>query len=79
MNQQAGLGRASQLQSDPFADFEIPTELVPSLNRHRENIARFVISLHSLGLGEKEIESSVSLIVDSYKDELLSAIRAMKR
>ena len=70
---------ASQGKNDPLTGIEIPAALLPSLNRHRENLARLVLSLQSLGLDEKQIESSVSVIIASYKDELISAIKAIVR
>ena len=64
------------LSTDMFRDLEIPAELEESLLRHRENLARLVMSLRSAGVKDAQIEESVSIIVVSYKDEL---IRAMKR
>ena len=67
------------MQKDPFADLEIPEPLQESLQRHRENLAQLVVNLHSVGVHEEQIEASVSVIVDSYKEELLRAIKAMVR
>ena len=64
---------------DPFADLVIPAPLQESLERHRENLATLVANLQSAGVHEAQIEASVSVIVDSYKQELLRAIRAMVR
>jgi hypothetical protein len=47
------------------------------LQRHRENLGQLVRSLHSAGLNDQQIEASVSLIVESYKEELLRAIKAL--
>lgn len=66
-------------QSDPFADLHIPEQLQQSLQRHRENLATLVANLQSVGVHESQIEASVSVIVDSYKQELLRAIKAMVR
>ncbi len=64
---------------DPFGDLEIPAELQSSLDRHRQNLARLIVSLKSAGLSEEQIESSVSVVVASYKDELTRAIKMMMR
>jgi hypothetical protein len=68
---------SSWVQDDPFADLEIPEVLQQSLARHRENLARLVVSLQSAGLNDQQIETSVSVMVESYKEELLRAIRAL--
>ena len=65
--------------SDPFSGLEIPEPLQESMQRHRDNLARLVINLQSLGLSEPQIESSVSAVVDSYKEELLRAIKVLVR
>lgn len=67
----------SVLTKDPFAGIEIPEQLQESLQRHRENLARLVASLQSVGVSEAQIEASISVIVDSYKEELLRAIKVM--
>ena len=66
-------------QEDPFCDIEIPEQLQDSLRRHRENLARLVASLQSVGVSEAQIEASISVIVESYKEELLRAIKMMVR
>ena len=65
--------------SDAFGDLEIPEPLQESMRRHRENLARLVANLESMGLSESQIEASVSVIVDSYKEELLRAIKVLVR
>jgi hypothetical protein len=67
---------SAALREDPFHDLEIPVELEESLQRHREHLARLVVTLRSAGVDDAQIEESVSVIVASYKDEL---VRAMKR
>ncbi len=64
-------------QSDPFEGSDIPDALQFSLQRHRENLARLVRSLQSAGLHEQQIEASVSVIIESYKEELIRAIEAL--
>lgn len=62
---------------DPFAELEVPEALQESLARHRDNLARLVASLRSAGLGEAQIELSVSVMVDSYKQELIRTIKEL--
>ena len=62
---------------DPFAGIDIPRPLQASLRRHREHLARLIANLQSVGLDEASIEASVTVIVESYKTELLGAIRSM--
>jgi hypothetical protein len=69
----------SWLEPDPFADLEIPEALQSSLERHRRNLAGLIVNLQSVGVSEEQIEASVSVIVASYKDELVRAIRMMMR
>lgn len=64
------------MNQDPFGELEIPAELEENIQRHREHLMRLVLSLRSAGVDEAQIEESVSVIVASYKDELL---RLMKR
>ena len=66
-------------QRDPFADLHIPEPLQESLQRHRENLAKLVANLQSVGVHESQIEASVSVMVDSYKQELLRAMKAVVR
>lgn len=64
---------------DPFEGLEVPDALHASLQRHRENLAHLVRSLQSAGVGEEQIEASVTVVVESYRDELLRAIKNMMR
>jgi hypothetical protein len=67
------------LERDPFGDIDIPAELEESLQRHREHLARLVMSLRSAGVSDAQIEESVSVIVASYKDELIRTMKRMVR
>ena len=64
-------------KADPFADLQIPEQLQESMQRHRQNLATLIANLQSMGLSESQIEQSVSVIVDSYKEELLRAIKTL--
>lgn len=68
---------STAIQIDPFAELDVPEALQESLARHRENLARFVASLRSAGLNEAQIEVSVSVMVDSYKQELIRTIKGL--
>jgi len=65
--------------SDPYAGLEIPEELQASMERHRANVLNLVKNLQSAGISEAQIEASVSVIVASYREELLRAIKSMMR
>ncbi len=66
-------------EQDPFQVFEIPPQLEESLKRHRENLEKLICSLQMVGISEAQIEESVSVIVASYKEELVQTIKALKR
>lgn len=65
--------------ADPFADVHVPEALQASLQRHRENLAGLIRNLQSAGISEEQIEASISVIVASYRDELLRAVKSMMR
>jgi hypothetical protein len=67
------------LQQDNFGDVDVPPELQESLQRHRDNLIRLITSLRSAGISDEQIETSVNVIVSSYKEELLLAIKTMVR
>lgn len=64
---------------DPFEGLDIPPALEASFQRHRQHLADLVVSLRQAGVSEEQIEVSVNVIVESYKGELLHAIKAMRR
>lgn len=64
---------------DPFSDLDIPPELEQSLQRHREHLLRLVLSLRSVGMSEPQIEESVTILISSYKEELLRAMKGVAR
>ncbi len=70
---------AVSIEIDPFAEIQVPEALQESLQRHRSNLATLIRSLEAVGLTDAQIESNVSVIVASYKEELLRAIKAMVR
>ncbi len=73
--------RIDQLQPGPSAaePLEIPAELLSSVTRHQAHLAQLITSLQAAGLQDDMIESSVRVLVDSYADELTTAIRGMAK
>jgi hypothetical protein len=63
------------MADDAYQGLDIPVELEESLRRHREHLARLVLSLRSAGFSREQIEESVSAIIASYKTELMAALR----
>jgi len=55
----------------------IPEELRMSVARHQENLLRLMESLRAAGMEEAQIEAAVTTLIDSYKQELLEASRAL--
>ncbi len=55
----------------------VPPALRASLARHRDHLARLVGNLRVAGVDEAKIEASVTVLVESYKAELLGAIKLM--
>lgn len=70
---------SSWTAGNPFADLQIPEPLQESMRRHRDNLLKLVTNLQSTGLSETQIEVNVSIIVESYKEELLRAIKVLER
>jgi hypothetical protein len=62
--------------SDAFS-ISVPESLRPSLERHQANLVRLVESLRAAGMDEAKIEAAVTTLIDSYKTELLAAIKAL--
>jgi hypothetical protein len=73
--------RIDQLRPIPTAaaPLEIPAELLHSVSRHQAHLAALIASLQAAGLQDDMIETSVRTLVDSYADELTTAIRAMAK
>lgn len=76
-----GFLRIDQLQPAPTTaePLEIPAELLSSVQRHQSHLAALVASLRAAGLQEDMIDSSIRTLVDSYADELTTAIRQMMK
>jgi hypothetical protein len=55
----------------------IPPVLQASVARHQGNLARLMLSLRKAGMEQRQIEAAVTSVVESYKAELLDAIRSL--
>jgi hypothetical protein len=55
----------------------IPPALQTTIERHQANLAQLVLSLRKAGIGPHEVEAAVTIVIDSYKCELLEAIRRL--
>lgn len=55
----------------------IPEALQPSVARHQANLARLLESLRAAGMDDATIETAVTTLMASYKQELLAAIKAL--
>ena len=55
----------------------IPPELQESVQRHQRHLSSLVESLRAAGVDEAVIEMSVYQLLDSYRDELTAAMRAV--
>ena len=55
----------------------IPPILQASVARHQANLARLLQSLRQAGMEPRQIEAAVTTVIDSYKSELLEAIRRL--
>jgi hypothetical protein len=60
----------------PF-EASIPPALWTAVERHQANLAQLVQSLRQAGIGPREVEAAVTIVIDSYKCELLEAIRTL--
>jgi hypothetical protein len=59
-------------QAEPL---EIPAELLASVHRHQAHLGALVSSMRAAGIDGDAIEASVRTLVDSYANELTTAIR----
>ena len=71
--------RIDQLEPAPTAaePLEIPTELLASVHRHQAHLSALIASMRAAGVASDAVESSVRTLVDSYAEELTTAIRSM--
>jgi hypothetical protein len=64
--------------AQPYSfEIAIPPVLRASVERHQANLAKLLQSFRAAGMHEAEIEAAVTVVIDSYKHELLQAIRML--
>ncbi|WP_426265435.1 hypothetical protein [Sphingomonas sp. PWP1-2] len=71
--------RIDQLEPKPTGapPLEIPVELLASVGRHQEHLLSLITNMRAAGIEGDAIDASVRILVDSYAEELTSAIRSM--
>jgi|GEM_PF-6448465 len=79
MSHTLALDPNSESLAPGLANIDVPPELLPSVSRHRANLARLVEVLKTAGVEDTQIEASVNGVVASYRDELLQAIKALMK
>lgn len=72
-----GTARRSTDVPDLAQGMEIPPALQASVSRHQANLARLANNLHVCGLGVQQIEESINMLVETYRAELVGAVRAL--
>jgi hypothetical protein len=70
------LDRMVAAHPHPF-ETGIPPVLQASVERHQANLVGLLNSFRAAGLEEAQIEAAVTVVIDSYKHELLEAIRTL--
>jgi hypothetical protein len=56
---------------------DIPPALQASVRRHQENLAQLAKNLQKMGLSLEKVEESINMLVETYRSELLGAVRAL--
>ncbi|WP_446742457.1 hypothetical protein [Silvibacterium acidisoli] len=67
------------IAQNAFSDLDVPPQLEDSLRRHRANLIQFIRNLQTAGINDMQIEESVSLMIASYREELVRTIKSMVR
>jgi hypothetical protein len=68
-----------ETEFDPFADLEVPEELEESIRRHRAHLSQLIRTMKIAGVSSDQIEESLSVVIASYKEELIRTIKALVR
>ncbi|MEN2787476.1 hypothetical protein ACFOKI_03360 [Sphingomonas qilianensis] len=61
------------------APLEIPPPLRDSVLRHQTHLLALIDSLRAAGLDELTVDASIRVLVESYAEDLASAIHAMMK
>lgn len=56
---------------------QIPTELESSVRRHQDNLRKLASTLKVSGVPQLQIEESINALVETYRVELLAAVRSL--
>lgn len=61
---------------DDRYDFDVPEQLRAVAARHDQHITKLIVQLRSFGMEEEAIQRSVDELIESYRRELVEAIKA---
>lgn len=61
---------------DDRYDLDMPEQLRAVAARHEQHVTKLVVQLRSFGMEEEAIQRSVDELIESYRAELVSAIKA---
>jgi hypothetical protein len=62
----------------PMAEFDVPPVLRASIERQGQGLLALASSLLNSGMDEEHVRSVVAQACESYRDELISAILALR-
>jgi hypothetical protein len=71
--------RRGELMLDSFYEIDIPDALRGVATRHQRHVGELVSSLRAFGVDDQIIERSVDQLMGSYRAELVTAIKTLKR
>jgi len=64
---------------DPAMGLNVPPALAASINRHRAHVEQLATSLRAAGMPDAQIEASVSVLIASYRSELIPALKSLMK
>ena len=65
------------MASDTFYGLDVPVPLREISERHQRHISELVTQLRDVGMDEQSIISAVDRLIDSYRTQLLHAVKAI--
>lgn len=63
----------------PLADLDVPLVLRTSIERQSQNLLGLAATLLQTGMGEQQVRAVIDQACSSYRDELTSAILALRK
>ena len=63
----------------PLVDLDVPLVLRTSIERQSQNLLGLAATLLQTGMGEQQVRAVIDQACSSYRDELTSAILALKK